>query len=73
MLTELDLALEIEKLQPVERVRIIDRVIKGTINPDPEIEKIWVNEASARWQAFERGDVEPVPYAKVMSRYRHKR
>jgi hypothetical protein len=29
MSVELDLALEIEKLQPVERVRIIDRVIKS--------------------------------------------
>lgn len=73
MPTKLDLVLEIEKLPPAERVRMIDRVIRDTIKPDAEIEKIWVKEATARWNAFERGEVEPVPYETVMGRYRDKR
>ncbi|WP_162148624.1 addiction module protein [Desulfuromonas sp. TF] len=38
--------------------------------PDAEIERIWVKEAEARWAAFERGEVETVPYESVMARYR---
>lgn len=73
MPTTLELVREIEKLSPAERVRVIDMVIRDTIKPDAEIEKIWVKEAAARWNAFERGGIEPVPYEEVMAKYRGKR
>jgi hypothetical protein len=41
--------------------------------PDAEIEKIWVREAAERWNAFERGGIEPVSYESVMAKYRDKR
>jgi hypothetical protein len=64
---------EIEKLSPTERVRLIDMVIRDTIKPDAEIEKLWVKEAEARWAAFERGEVEVVPYQSVLAKYRDRR
>ncbi len=70
MSTSLKLVQEIEKLSPAERVRLIDKVIRDTIKPDAEIEQIWVKESAARWQAFEQGVVETVPYQSVMSKYR---
>ena len=73
MPTAQELVREIEKLSPAERVRVIDKVIRDTIKPDPEIENIWVREAVARWEAFERGGIEAVPYESVMSKYRDKR
>jgi hypothetical protein len=68
-----ELVQEIEKLSPAERVRLIDKVIKGTIKPDAEIEKIWIKEAEARWGAFEGGQVCAVPYEAVMSKYHNNR
>ena len=68
MPTTLELIQEVEKLSPAERIRLID-----TIKPDAEIEKIWVKEASARWNAFERDGGETVPCETVMARYRDKR
>ena len=73
MPTAQELVREIEKLSPAERVRVIDKVIRDTIKPDPEIEKIWVREVAARWEAFERGGIEVVPYESVMAKYRDKR
>ena len=73
MATTQELVQEIEKLSPAERVRVIDRVIRDTIKPDAEIEKIWVREAVARWNAFERGEFEAIPYESIMARYRDKR
>jgi putative addiction module component (TIGR02574 family) len=64
---------EIEKLSPTERVRLIDMVIRDTIKPDAEIEKMWVKEAQARWAAFERGEIEAVPYEAVLAKYRDNR
>jgi len=69
MSTALELVQEIEKLPPSERVRMIDRVIRSTIKPDVELEKIWIKEASARWHAFERGEIETIPYETVMARW----
>ncbi len=70
MPTARDLVQEIEKLAPADRVRLIDKVIRDTIKPDAEIEKIWIKEAEARWTAFELGKVEAVPYETVMAKYR---
>lgn len=68
-----ELVRELEKLSPAERVKIIDRVIRDTIKPDVEVEKVWVQEAAERWNAFERSEVEAVPYDIVMAKYREKR
>lgn len=73
MATAQELVRELEKLSPAERVKIIDRVIRDTIKPDAEIEKIWVREATERWNAFERGEVETIPYDTVMAKYREER
>jgi hypothetical protein len=73
MPTAQELVREIEKLSPAERIRVIDKVIRDTIKPDPEIEKIWVREAAARWEAYEREGIEAVPYESVVSKYRDKR
>ncbi len=73
MPTTQELVQEIEKLSPAERVKIIDIVIRDIIKPDAEIEMVWVREAAASWNAFERGEVEAVPYESVMAKYREKR
>lgn len=73
MATAQELVRELEKLSPAERVKIIDRVIRDTIKPDVEVEKIWVQEAAERWNAFVRSEVEAVPYDIVMAKYREKR
>lgn len=73
MPTARELIQEIEKLPPAERVRLIDMVIRDTIKPDAEIERIWIKEAESRWAAFERGEVEAVPYESVMTKYRDRR
>jgi len=73
MSTARELIQEIEKLPPAERVRLIDMVIRDTIKPDAEIEKIWVKEAEARWAAFERGEIEAVSYESVIAKYRDRR
>ncbi|PNU18692.1 addiction module antitoxin RelB [Geothermobacter hydrogeniphilus] len=70
MPTARQLVEELEKLSPDERLQVIDQVIHDTIEPHPEIESIWVREASARWEAFERGDVTVRSYRDVMEKYR---
>lgn len=68
MLTASELAFEIAKLPPVERVRLVDTVLRETLAPDPEIEMLWAEEAQRRLQAYQSGQVQSVPYEQVMAR-----
>ena len=72
MTTATDIIRQIEQFAPVDRVKIIDAVIRDTIKPDNEIEKIWIREAEVRWNTFVRGDIKSVPYTEVMEKYREK-
>ena len=72
MATAADIVKQIEQFAPVDRVKIIDAVIRDTIKPDNEIEKIWVREAEVRWDAFVRGDIKPISHAEVMKKYQEK-
>jgi len=51
-----DLIHEIEKLPPAERARLIDLVIRDMAEPDPEIDKVWAQEAVKRWDKYKEGN-----------------
>jgi len=73
MLTSSELVAEIEKLPPVDRVKIIDTVLRATLKPDPVIEMLWAEEAQRRLEAYHRGETRAVPYEQVMARLLEKR
>jgi len=64
-----DLIHEIEKLPPAERARLIDLVIRDMAEPDPEIDKVWAEEAIKRWDKYKEGNAKAVPYENVMAKY----
>jgi len=66
----LELVHEIKKLTPIERVRIVDSVIRDVLRTDPDIDKVWAQEASSRWDAYRKGDIKSIPYEEVMSKYK---
>ena len=39
------------------------------ISPDPEIDRIWAEEAKKRWKAYKVGKVETVSYERVMKKH----
>jgi hypothetical protein len=38
--------------------------------PDPEIDRIWAEEARKRWAAYQAGKVPTVSYESVMAKHR---
>lgn len=69
MSTPIELVHEIEKLPPIERAQIVDIVIRDLFALDSEIDRAWTQEAVIRWDAYKKGEVQPIPYEEVMSRY----
>ena len=62
---------EIRKLSPDEQADLIEELLVLTYRePDPEIEKAWVEEAERRLDAYERRETSTVPLEDVMARLR---
>jgi putative addiction module component (TIGR02574 family) len=60
---------EIKSLADVEKLRIVDAILADLDRPDPEIDRIWAEEARKRWDAYKSGRLRTVSYEDVMSKY----
>lgn len=49
----------------------IDDILMQLDKPDPEIDRIWAEEAKKRWEAYKAGKVETVSYEQVIRRCNH--
>ena len=49
------LAAEIQALPDTEKLQLVDVLLKGLDKPDPEIDRIWAEEARKRWSAYKAG------------------
>jgi len=65
------LAAEIQDLTDVEKLRLLDEILSDLDKPDPEIDRIWAEEARKRWTAYKAGHIPSVSYQEVMDKYRH--
>jgi putative addiction module component (TIGR02574 family) len=63
---------EIKSLPDLEKVRLVESILADLEKPDPEIDRIWAEEAQKRWAAYKAGKISTVSYEEVMSRHRKK-
>jgi hypothetical protein len=64
------IASDISSLTDVEKLHIVDVILKDLDRPDPEIDRIWADEARKRWSAYKSGKIQSVSYQDVMSKYK---
>lgn len=62
---------EIKLLADVEKLRLVDAILADLDRPDPEIDRIWAEEARKRWAAYKAGRLRTVSYEEVMSKHRN--
>ncbi len=65
-----ELAAKIKSLPDNEKIELVDSILIQLDKPDPEIDRVWADEARKRWQAYKMGKVEAVSYEQVMDKYR---
>lgn len=65
-----ELAEKIRSLTDIEKIELVDSILMQLDKPDPEIDRIWAEEARKRWLAYKAGKVETVSYDQVMDKYR---
>ena len=64
------LASEIRDLPDAEKLRLVHAILTDLDKPDPEIDRIWAEEARKRWAAYKAGEIPTVAYADVMAKHR---
>ena len=64
------LAAEIRYLPDKEKLQLVDAILEELVKPDPEIDRIWADEARKRWDAYKAGRVPTVSYDSVMAKHR---
>ena len=65
-----ELAAKIRALPDTEKIELVDSILMQLDRPDPEIDRIWADEARKRWQAYKMGKAETVSYEQVMKKHR---
>lgn len=64
------LAAKIHGLPDVEKLRLLNAILVDLDKPDPEIDRVWAEEARARWVAYKAGRLRTVSYRAVMAKHR---
>ena len=65
-----DITEEIRKLSDMEKLRLVETILSDLDKPDPEIDRVWADEARKRWSAYKAGKVPTISYESVMAKYR---
>ena len=61
---------EIRELPDVEKLRLVDAILTDLDKPDPEMDRIWAEEARKRWAAYKAGRISTMSYEEVMAKHR---
>jgi putative addiction module component (TIGR02574 family) len=61
---------EIRALPDVEKLRLVDAILTDLDKPDPELDRIWAEEARKRWAAYKSGRIPTVSYEEVLAKHR---
>ncbi len=61
---------EARKLTPEERIELVEDIL-GSLHPtDPDIDRLWAEEARDRLEAYRRGELDAIPFEEVIASLR---
>ena len=63
------LVIKAKELTPTERIKLIEALLFTLDKPNSDIEKSWIAESEARYEAYEKGDIASVDWDDIKKRY----
>jgi putative addiction module component (TIGR02574 family) len=57
------------KLGDLEKIRLIELLMDDLERPNPDVEKLWIQESEERYKAFKEGKVKGIPFELIEKRY----
>lgn len=67
-----DLSAKARSLPASERLELVDAILSSLDEPDPGIDRLWIDEAEDRLEAYRRGEIKAVSLREVVAKYRVK-
>jgi putative addiction module component (TIGR02574 family) len=61
---------EAASLPPLDRLQLVDYLLESLDMPDTEIETLWAEESSRRWEGYQAGEIGAVSAAEVFEKYK---
>jgi putative addiction module component (TIGR02574 family) len=65
-----EIAEKIRLLPDTEKIELVDQILEELDKPDPEIDRVWAEEAKKRLKAYKKGQLKTIDYDDVMSKYK---
>jgi len=65
-----ELLAKIKQLSDEEQLRIVDAVLTNLGASEPQITRVWADEARKRWTAYKTGKISTVSYDEVMAKHK---
>ena len=56
-------------LRPVERIRLVEAILYSLDKPNLDIEKSWIAESEARFEAYKRGELQAYDWYEIKKGY----
>ena len=69
MATPEEILKEAISLRPLDQAKLVDQLIACLDTPDPELDKVWAEEAESRLDAFKNGELKSVTLENILSKY----
>jgi putative addiction module component (TIGR02574 family) len=61
---------EATALSPLERLQLVDHLLESLDFPDKEIEELWAQEATKRWEGYQAGTIPSVSASEAFEKYK---
>lgn len=56
-------------LPPIERAELVEGILQSLDSPDPELDRLWGEEAKDRLAAWRRGGLEALDFDEALARH----
>ncbi len=60
---------EISPMQPLEKIKLVDKILNSLELPNKEINKIWQEEAEKRIKAYDKGEISSISAKNLFKKY----
>jgi len=60
-----DLLEQAIRLKPVERLKLVDGLLKSLDEPDKRVDEIWAEEAERRLEEYRKGNIKGIPMDEI--------
>lgn len=61
---------EVTSLPPLDKLQVVDYLLESLDMPDTEIEMLWAEESSRRWEGYKSGEIGSVSADEVFEKYK---